>query len=175
MPEVKFKKLHENAKLPRKANPTDACYDVWAVSVEITPEFVRYKLGFSTEIPEGWQAKIYMRSSVSKKDVTLCNAVATIDAPYRGEWELRFNMLLPNEVISHASDEEADKALAHKYRGWSPKIYDLSEAIGQMEIIPVWDIDWVESDDLTQTQRGEGGFGSSNKTINPETREGDGS
>jgi dUTP pyrophosphatase len=174
--QVKFKKLNSNAKLPVKANPGDACYDVWATEIEVNDSYIKYKLGFAVEIPEGWEIKIFPRSSISKKDLVLCNSVGTVDAPYRGEVEVRFKVTLPVDVIMHIGNPEMDQVMSSKYKGWVPKIYDLNEAVAQISIQPIHEIEWVESNELTETERGEGGFGSSTlKSVNPEIKDGDGS
>ena len=88
--ELKFKKLQEDAVLPSYANPNDAGLDLTAVS--FTQEFDKsgklvlvYHTGLSVEIPEGHVGLIFMRSSVSQKSMSMCNAVAVIDCDYKGE------------------------------------------------------------------------------------------
>ena len=80
--ELKFKKLQEDAVLPSYANPNDAGLDLTAVS--FTQEFDKsgilvYHTGLSVEIPEGHMGLIFMRSSVSQRSMSMCNAVGVID------------------------------------------------------------------------------------------------
>lgn len=106
--ELKFKKLQEDAVLPSYANPNDAGLDLTAVS--FTQEFDKsgklvlvYHTGLSVEIPEGYMGLIFMRSSVSQKSMSMCNAVAVIDCDYKGEILLKFKITtdaLPSEKIA---------------------------------------------------------------------------
>lgn len=94
--EIKIKKVRENTQLPRKANETDAAYDCYAAEVEETEDYVSYKLGFALEIPDGWCAFVFPRSSNSKYDLILTNSVGVIDSGYRGELEARFKKTKEN-------------------------------------------------------------------------------
>lgn len=72
-----------------KANATDACYDVKVFGREIKENYIKYYLGIKTNIPDGYQAKVYHRSSNSDGDGYIKNLVATIDARFPGEWQAR--------------------------------------------------------------------------------------
>ena len=81
--ELKFKKLQEDAVLPSYANPNDAGLDLTAIS--FTQEFDKsgklvlvYHTGLSVEIPEGHMGLIFMRSSISQRSMSMCNAVGVI-------------------------------------------------------------------------------------------------
>ena len=95
--DVKFKKLHDDAKIPSYAHDTDAGLDLTAVS--FTQEFDKsnklvlvYHTGLAVEIPEGYVGLIFMRSSISNKSISLTNAVAVIDSGYRGELLLKYKI-----------------------------------------------------------------------------------
>lgn len=139
MPTIKFKRLHPAAVLPTKAHASDACFDVYATTREIGIGWARYGLGFATEIPVGWQAKFYPRSSICKTDMVLSNGVGVIDAGYRGEWQAFF--LVETQVSS-------------------PRIYQLGDRIGQIQFERVAEIQFEEVDELPDSTRGGGGFGS---------------
>jgi dUTP pyrophosphatase len=94
------------------------------------------------EIPEGYVGLIFPRSSVTNKDLMLKNSVGIIDSSYRGQISFRFNRLSNNS---------------------SSEIYTIGERIGQMMILPVPVVQFKEVDELTETNRGEGGYGSSGK------------
>jgi len=140
---VKLKKLHPDAKMPSYANFSDAGADLTAVSVThvpATPEeaaYYEYGTGLAVKIPEGYAGFIYPRSSISKKDLYLSNAVGVVDSGYVGELKLRF-----------------------KYKT-NPKIYNVGDKVGQLIVMPVPTIHFSEVHELPITDRGHGGFGSS--------------
>ena len=141
--DVKFKKLHDDAKIPSYAHDTDAGLDLTAVS--FTQEFDKsnklvlvYHTGLAVEIPEGYVGLIFMRSSVSNKSISLTNAVAVIDSGYRGELLLKYKITTDS----------------------LPTIYQPGEKIGQLIIIPYPKIEPIEAEELSSSDRNEGGFGS---------------
>lgn len=155
---VKFLLLHPDAKLPTRATEHAACFDVVAVSREIKDGYVKYGLGFATEIPVGWQAKFYARSSISDTDLVLCNAVGVIDADYRGEWQARFKLAL--SVVGYVTFQQrayatTTSALSHLYR-----LYEVGDRIGQIQFEPVPALELQQVAELSTTARGTGGFGS---------------
>lgn len=140
---VKFKKLHDDAKIPSYAHDTDAGLDLTAVS--FTQEFDKsnklvlvYHTGLAVEIPEGYVGLIFMRSSISNKSISLTNAVAVIDSGYRGELLLKYKITTDS----------------------LPTIYQPGEKIGQLIIIPYPKINPIEAEELSSSDRNEGGFGS---------------
>ncbi len=137
---VKFKKLHENAVLPSYAKEGDAGLDLTCVNRTFKEDRIIYDLGIAVEIPQGYVGYIFPRSSVCKKDLSLCNCVGVIDSGYRGEVKAFFNILHEN-----------------------PEIYEIGDRIGQMIIMPVPKIEPVFVDELSDSERGTGGFGSSGK------------
>lgn len=141
--DVKFKKLHDDAKIPSYAHDTDAGLDLTAVS--FTQEFDKsnklvlvYHTGLAVEIPEGYVGLIFMRSSISNKSISLTNAVAVIDSGYRGELLLKYKITTDS----------------------LPTIYQPGEKIGQLIIIPYPKINPIEAEELSSSDRNEGGFGS---------------
>ena len=141
--DVKFKKLHDDAKIPSYAHDTDAGLDLTAVS--FTQEFDKsnklvlvYHTGLAVEIPEGYVGLIFMRSSISDKSISLTNAVAVIDSGYRGELLLKYKITTDS----------------------LPTIYQPGEKIGQLIIIPYPKINPIEAEELGSSDRNEGGFGS---------------
>ena len=141
--DVKFKKLHNDAKIPSYAHDTDAGLDLTAVS--FTQEFDKsnklvlvYHTGLAVEIPEGYVGLIFMRSSISDKSISLTNAVAVIASGYRGELLLKYKITTDS----------------------LPTIYQPGEKIGQLIIIPYPKINPIEVEELSSSDRNEGGFGS---------------
>jgi|TARA_R110002126_G_scaffold116164_2_gene255465 dUTP pyrophosphatase len=143
-PKIRFKKKDEQTKLPVKGSLTAACFDVFAHSVKIErPNKMIIGLGFSTEIPTGYRGVIAPRSSLSKTDWILGNSIGIIDSDYRGEWMVVFKCL--GEMI------------------YQPLPYGVGERCAQIYFEPVQGFYMEEVDELSDTERGEGGFGSTGK------------
>ena len=142
MLEVKFKKLVETAKCPIKAHPTDAGADLTAVSREWDKEHGCwiYGTGIATEIPEGYVGLIFPRSSIRKYNLAQCNCVGVIDSHYRGEI-----------MVSYKPTSDVQK------------IYEIGDKIAQLIVLPYPEISYIEVENLSETDRGENGHGSSGK------------
>ena len=150
---VKIKKLSDAAVLPTKAHATDAGFDIVAISKEYDDDNnIVYGTGLAFEIPEGHVGLLFPRSSNAKKDLMLSNSVGCIDAGYRGEVMFKFKRLFC---------ELWEKGEFHGLA--EDKQYDVGDRIGQLIIMPIPDIDFVEADELSETDRGTGGYGSSGK------------
>lgn len=158
--DIKIKKLTETATIPTKAHDTDACFDIYADckgmvahkyniifgrwdtiedAVAISPKTsVTLNTGFSTEIPNGYFAPVFCRSGMGiKRNLRLSNSVGIIDSDYRGEWKVAlYNDGKETQIIYHG------------------------DRIAQFAILPVLDINLIESDELIESDRGSGGFGS---------------
>jgi dUTP pyrophosphatase len=148
---VKIKKLHENATIPVYATTGDAGLDLTATSMcnyrHDTVNYIEYGTGLAVEIPEGYVGLIFPRSSLSKTNLVLANHVGVIDSSYRGEIKFRFKDL-------------------HQYSNHSispPEWYRVGDKIGQLIVLPYPYIEFEEVENLTETARGEGGFGSTGK------------
>ena len=155
MVNVKIKKLHEDAVIPSYAKDGDAGMDMTAISdpevVAVDNEYcyVNYKTGIAVEIPEGYVGLIFPRSSISKKSLSLANSVGVIDSGYRGEISFRFKY----DITSHnPTKPEKNEA-----------VYQKGDRIGQLMIIPYPKVQFEEVEELSNSSRGEGGFGSTGK------------
>lgn len=148
--------LIEDGKLPSKAHESDSCYDVFAREVVHTHRYIAYKLGFKTEIPEGYEGEIRARSSISKYDLVLANGVGTIDQDYRGEWEVRFKIALPNMTLS-------DDDLRDGYGEEGPNIYKVGDKVAQIKFVKKEEIEFEQTTVSDSTDRSDGGFGSTDK------------
>lgn len=157
MTTIKFQLLHADAKLPARATEHAAAFDVVAVSREVKDGYVTYGLGFSTEIPRGWQAKCYARSSISNTDLMLCNSVGIIDADYRGEWSYRFKVFFST---SGHTTVAANELVCYPVQKNLYRLYEIGDRIGQIQFerVPEMHFEVVES--LSITERGAGGYGS---------------
>ena len=138
--QVKIKKLHPNAKLPKYAKNGDAGLDITCTDVRYTEQYIEYDTGLAFEIPEGYVGLLFARSSISTKDLSLSNAVGVLDSSYRGHVTFRFKRLGDTFVR---------------------KIYEVGDRVGQIMIIPYPQIEFVIADELSETERGSGGYGSS--------------
>ena len=103
--EVKIKKLCETAVIPSYAKPGDAGMDLVATS-RVFDKYgnVEYGTGLAMEIPEGYVGLIFARSSISKQDLSLANAVGVIDSGYRGEIKFKFKPTLSYMDFGAAED-----------------------------------------------------------------------
>ena len=142
---IKIKKLIPEAIVPSYAKPGDAGMDLTATTKTFDDNNnIVYGTGLAVEIPEGYVGLIFPRSSNAKTDLYLTNHVGVIDSGYRGEVEFRFK-IVGNGVMP------AD----------FPEAYHLGDKVGQLVVIPYPSINFTEVDELSSSERGEGGFGSS--------------
>jgi dUTP pyrophosphatase len=170
---VNIKKLHPDAVIPVYAKPGDAGLDLTAISkrvetgIDENGEYIEYGTGLAIEIPEGYVGLVFPRSSVSKKDLFLANAVGVIDSGYRGEIKLRYklkqqfdeliNYEHPTRMISDIIEYALDD------RQYYANIYAVGDKVGQLIIMPYPQVELVEVSELASSDRGEGGFGSTGK------------
>lgn len=136
---VRFKKLSEKAVTPQYAKPGDAGMDMVATSMVKGEVYYEYGTEIAVEIPEGYVGLLFPRSSISKTKQILANHVGVVDSGYRGEIKFRFKKL-----------------------SWdNGEIYNVGDKIGQLIIIPYPTIELEEVSELSETYRGDSGFGSS--------------
>ena len=142
--EVKVKKLHPDAVAPKYAKDGDAGMDLVATNIISNTTFdVTYGTGIAMEIPKGYVGLVFPRSSIRKTDLSLTNCVGVIDSGYRGEIQATFKKIFGKNDVRL---DELD--------------YNVGDRIAQIMIIPYPSVTFVEVDELSQTDRGEGGFGS---------------
>ena len=142
---VNVKKLDGNAVVPTYAKHGDAGMDLTAISKNYDEHGnVCYSTGLAFEIPNGFAGFLFPRSSNTKKDLILGNSVGVIDSGYRGEVVLKFRPVMPLE-----RDIE-----------FGPREYETGDRVGQIVIMPVPQIEFNVVDELSTTDRGVGGFGS---------------
>lgn len=148
--QVKIKKLHGDAVLPFYSKPGDAGLDLVAVeSTKTIDGCYVYKTGIAIEIPEGYVGLLFPRSSISSKSMQLTNCVGVIDSGYRGEVMLKFKMI-------DKGDAETGEQLPIDYRD----LYQPGDKVGQLIIMPYPKIELEWAEELSDTERGEGGYGS---------------
>ena len=145
MSAIAVKKLRENALLPTYGSPEAAGADLYAcleAPVTIAPgETVFIPTGLAMEVPKGCAGLIYARSSLgTKRGLAPANKVGVIDSDYRGE-----------------------VSVALHNHGAAPQVINPQDRIAQLLITPVLTPPYEEAEELTDTQRGAGGFGSTGK------------
>ena len=142
---LKIKKLDERANVPTFGSEYSAGADLYALvddSIIINPgKTILIRTGLAMEIPKGYAGFIYARSGLaSKKGLAPANKVGVVDADYRGEVMVALhNHSLEEQIVLHG------------------------ERIAQMVIMPFYKAKFVETDELSDTIRGAGGFGSTGK------------
>ena len=142
---IQVKKLKENAQLPTRGSAYAAGYDLYACLDEAITiaagETVKVGTGLSIAVPEGYFGAIFARSGLAAKEgLRPANCVGVADSDYRGE----YIVALHNDSASH--------------RTVTP-----GERIAQLVIMPFLSVCFEEVDNLEETERGEGGFGSTGK------------
>lgn len=149
--QVKIKKLHQNAVIPKYSKAGDAGMDLTAVSKEYDKDGnICYDTGLAFEIPENYVGLLFPRSSLSKKDLSLANHVGVVDSGYRGSVVFKFKPTLRKSAWNNGVYEVDDVCE-----------YSVGERIGQIIILPYPKITYVEVGELSITERGDTGFGSS--------------
>ena len=148
--QIKVKKLYDNAVLPTRAHSSDAGYDLRIANVkQCSPKQITYGFGIAMEIPDGHVGLVFPRSSIKSKAVRLSNCVGVIDSGYRGE-------------ICAVFDIDAElKSFGCGYRFKSPgELYIIGDRAAQIIIMKLPDVEMVEADELSDSDRGTGGYGS---------------
>lgn len=147
---LKIKKVHPNAVTPCYAKPGDAGMDLTAVAVEFKdPRKIKVDFGIQMEIPAGYVGLIFPRSSVQKTFCRLSNCVGVIDSGYRG------NVMAFFDILDVCPAGENDALVA------AEKLYGAGQRCAQIIIMPYPHVLVEETDTLSETARGAGGFGSS--------------
>ncbi len=143
--QVRIKKLSTDAVIPTYAKDGDAGMDMVATRIiNETLDSITYGTDIAMEIPKGFVGLVFPRSSIRKTHLHLSNSVGVIDSGYRGEIQATFKKI--QGVSNNALDN-----------------YKVGDRICQLTIIPHPPIEFKEVDELTNTERGEGGFGSTGK------------
>lgn len=140
---VNVKKLRDNAIIPTQGSKYAAGYDLYAaIDTPITiksGETVKIGTGLAFELPEGFFAGIFARSGLAtKQGLRPANCVGVVDCDYRGE-----------VIVAIHNDSNRDTVIAP------------GDRIAQMILLPYQSMEFIEVSDLSKTDRGDGGFGSS--------------
>jgi dUTP pyrophosphatase len=142
--EIKIKKLHEDAHIPHYAHYGDSGADLFSIAAETLAPFERKAIptGLSAEIPKGFELQVRPKSGLAlKSGLTVLNTPGTIDFGYRGEIKV---------ILINLSEETYQ--------------IEKDQKIAQLVVAPVAYAHFQEVADLSDTARGEGGFGSTGLT-----------
>lgn len=134
---IHFKKLVPEAQQPKFGKPADAGADLVATTMSNHDDHLVYGVGLAVEIPEGMVGLVFPRSSIRQTDLFMANSVGVIDSGYRGEIFITFNV-----------------------KKGATRWYQVGDRIAQLVIMPVPLTKYVEVDELSETERGIGGHGS---------------
>lgn len=139
---VKIKFIGSDRHFPKKSHETDACYDVIATSKhDYGDGRIEYGFGFALQIPPDTQLDIRPRSSIHKTGLILSNSIGTGDEGYIGEYKVVFYHVLPHL-----------------------KPYEIGDRVAQIQLKTREDVsEFEEVEELSESNRGTGGFGSSGK------------
>ena len=142
---IQIKKLNENAVIPTRGSEQAAGYDLYAATEEtivIRPhETVKVGTGLAIAVPDGYFGAIFARSGLAaKQGLRPANCVGVADSDYRGEY-----------IVALHNDTDFERTIAPK------------ERIAQLVVMPYLAVEFDEVDELSETARGEGGFGSTGK------------
>lgn len=138
---VRIKKIVDDAIIPTYATPGSACFDLYSAQDVSFEKSCVISTGLAFEIPEGWQMLIFGRSGHAfKDDVRLANCVGVVDSDYRGEVKVKLTC-------------DGDTSMS----------VNKGDRIAQAQLVPVYPVTFSLVDQLKETSRGIGGFGSTGR------------
>ena len=142
---IHIKKLHENAKIPTRGSEYSAGYDLYAcigADITIAPHTTeKIGTGLSIALPNGYFGAIFARSGLAAKSgLRPANCVGVADSDYRGEY-----------IVALHNDNDEFRTVS------------CGDRIAQLVVMPYLAVDFVETEELDETERGSGGFGSTGK------------
>lgn len=143
--QIRVKRLNKEAIIPKYSLDGDAALDLTAINRTYdnsTKSFV-FHTGLAVEIPQGHVGLLFPRSSVSKTPLTLANSVGVIDSNYRGEIKVVF---------------KCQNIYTDSYG-----IYNVGDRVAQLMIVPIPAVELIETEELSDSNRGVDGFGSSGR------------
>lgn len=166
---VKIKKVHPLAVIPKYATDYSAGMDLTVVDWEFDGYGNKvYHTGLAFEIPEGYVGLIFPRSSNAKKNLILSNSIGVIDSDYRGEVTLKYKTSIRvitsmDTYVKMLKGESISKDNVEITNVWGDNDYEVGDRCGQIIIMPYPKIEFEEVEELSKTDRAEGGYGSTGK------------
>ena len=140
---IKVKKVHPNARIPRVATEGSACFDLHCCErfVVYGDVMTRVRIGYILEIPKGYCIEVLSRSGVASRGIIIPNAPGIIDSDYRGE----VFVMLYGAFVS------------------KPEIFEVGSRVAQARLVKLEQTMFEEVSDVTNTIRGAGALGSTGK------------
>jgi dUTP pyrophosphatase len=155
---IKIKKLHKDSIIPSYSKEGDAGMDLTAISKTFDSDGnVVYDTGLAFAIPEGYVGLLFPRSSNAKKDLVLTNSVGVLDSGFRGSVMFKYK---PIDSLAHSEDPDEGIEAVDVNEDFIVNMYEVGDRVGQIIVLPYPSIEFEQVDELTETNRGEGGFGS---------------
>lgn len=170
---VKIKKIGDSSVIPTYAHDTDAGMDLYCTATEYdgNGNFVCHT-GIALEIPRGHVGLVVPRSSISNTCQWFVNSIGVIDSGYRGEITMKFSSKYKLICMSSIFDRIKyfikgqcflSKRGISSNNNWDNTQYQVGDRIGQLIIMPYPKVQMVEVDELSETDRGTVGYGSTGK------------
>lgn len=166
---IKCKQLDEKAVIPFYAKEGDACMDITAIDLEYDLKNDRYiyHTGLAFEVPEDYYMDLRPRSSNTKTDFYIANAPGTLDAGYRGEllvvFKRRDKIALEDFAMLFKGCDPNQVMTAYVNSMLSIAPYVPGDRVCQMQVLPRPKVNIEIVEELSESERGEGGFGSTGK------------
>ncbi len=155
---LKVKLINSDAKVPSKGHPSDAGYDLTVVddgALSKDGNYIEYKTGLVVQPEPGFHTEIFPRGSVSKTSLMLANSIGLVDQNYTGELILRFKIIRPTTGLDSSPSEP-----------FVIKTFKKGEKAAQLVIRKTEQSEIEVVDEVSQTDRGDGRFGSTdNKKV----------
>lgn len=170
MNKVHIKLLEPNAKIPTRAHEDDTGYDLTFIGIhKIESDTIFFKTGVAVQPPRGYYFEVFPRSSISKTPFMLANSIPLIDESYRGE------IIIPVKVLHSSLGQGTERqqfpnglvrvfdARPNSMSSLAKLILSKKPTLCQMVLRKREDCQFLEVDELTETLRGDGGFGSTDE------------
>ena len=159
--------------MPTYAHDTDTGMDMTAISVTETDNYIEFDTGIAIELPVGYTGLLFPRSSNSKKDLLMCNSVGVVDVGYQDSIKFRFKKIInPNKltiITTWIKKLFGIKSITSELY-YDAKHYSVGDKIGQLVIMPYPKVSWNEVSEFTPSERGLGGFGSTDANESSGTK-----
>lgn len=165
---LKVKLLYPDAKLPVKAHPTDVGFDCYIHSIKVENGYIHYGLGIAIELDDpDWFVAIVPRSSQTKDSAVLGNSIGIVDPTYRGELGFRTRpvgfFLEDKQEKRKEREKNGEPEIIHAIFPLFRNYPEMDQRICQLIILPKPSVYVEKVDELSDTQRGTGGFGSTGR------------
>lgn len=171
---IKIKKLNDKAVIPTYAHATDAGLDLTATSIkrDFAKDVFIYGTGLAIEIPKGYVGLLFPRSSNRNTEAYMTNHVGVIDSGYRGEVMVCYKNRTATVIRDNLADIITDFYETQSYnvenmlddgRRVTKAPYEVGDRIAQLIIIPYPHIEFEEVDELSDSDRGANGHGSTGR------------